>query len=445
MNIREAGAALRRRELSCVELTGRCLARIEELNPKLNAFITVTADAALVRARELDEELASGKDRGPLHGIPIAHKDLLDTRGVRTTCGSPIFSSRVPDRDAVVVERLAMAGAVCLGKLGMHELAYGITSENPHFGVVRNPYDPDRVPGGSSGGSGTAVSTGMAFMATGTDTGGSIRIPASFCGITGLKPTYGMVPLDGIQPLGLSLDHCGPMTRNVGDLALAFDAMMGRPHAPAPTASFAGIRAGVPENFFFDDVAPDVVASVKAAAREAEALGAVLVPLRLPDMGVLNAAARAILLAEATAIYRGHLDRPELFGADVYALLRQGLLVSGPDYVNAQRARRVLTGEYRRIFESVDCIVAPSTATTAPRIGERELSINGKVMDVRIATTKVARGVNALGFPALALPCGTSAEGLPIGLQIIAAPFREDLLLRVGAALETALNLSYGK
>src|SRR5271165_4198931 len=215
MTIRQAAAALRSREISCLELTNRCLDEIAKQNGRLNAFITVTADAARQRALELDRELARGIDRGPLHGIPIAHKDLMWTRGVRTTSGSKLYADFVPDRDAVVVEKLDRAGAVSLGKTGLHELAYGVTSENPHFGVIRNPRDLDRSPGGSSGGSGAAVAAGMVFMATGTDTGGSIRIPASFCGTVGLKPTYGRVSRTGVQPLGFSLDHIGPLTRTV--------------------------------------------------------------------------------------------------------------------------------------------------------------------------------------------------------------------------------------
>jgi len=246
VTIAQAAALLRSRSISSVELTDRCLAQIEKLNPRLNAFITVTADASRAQARELDRELANGSDRGPLHGIPIAHKDLIATKGIRTTSGSRLFADFVPDYDAPVARKLADAGAVMLGKTGLHELAYGITSDNPHFGTVRNPHDPDRSPGGSSGGAGAAVATDMAFIGTGTDTGGSIRIPAAFCGVVGLKPTYGLVDRSGIQPLGFTLDHIGPLTRTVADARLALAAMAG-PHAlkPAP-ASLKGLRIGLP-------------------------------------------------------------------------------------------------------------------------------------------------------------------------------------------------------
>lgn len=437
MTIAEASARIHARELTCAALVDGCLAKIDELNPKLNAFITVTGESARERARELDRELASGRDRGPLHGIPIAHKDLLHTRGIRTTSGSLLFRDFVPERNAPIVDRLEEAGAVLVGKTGLHELAYGITSENPHFGIIRNPHDPERVPGGSSGGSGVAIAAGMALLATGTDTGGSIRIPASFCGIAGIKATYGLVDTVGIQPLGLSLDHCGPMAATVRDNAIALEVMTGRSYPLPPDADLSGLRVGLPANFFFEEVAPEVVDSVRAAARRAEALGASIHPVEAPDIAALNAAARIILLAEASALHRTHLTRRELFGSDVFALLNQGLMVSGVDYVDAQRVRRRITAEFRKLFRTVDCIFAPSTATVAPRIGEREILMNGRMTDVRLATTRVARGINALGLPALAMPCGENAAGLPVGLQIIADAYREDVLFRTGAALES--------
>lgn len=439
MTIAEASVRIHRRELTCAALTEQCLDKIADLNPKLNAFITVTADAARMRARELDSELAAGRYRGPLHGIPLAHKDLVHTRGIRTTSGSLLFRDFIPGDNAAVADRLESAGAVLLGKTGLHELAYGITSENPHFGVIRNPHDPERIPGGSSGGAGVAIATGMALLATGTDTGGSIRIPASFCGIAGLKPTYGLVDTRGIQPLGLSLDHCGPMTATVEDAALALSAMCGRSYGTFSEQGMQGLRVGLPANFFFDEVAPEVCVAVRAAAKSAEALGATIHPVEMPDIAALNAAGRIVLLAEASSIYRPYLGKRELFGSDVFALLQQGLLVSGVDYVAAQRVRQEITAQFRRLFRTVDCIFAPATATVAPRIGEREILMGGRMTDVRLATTRVVRGINMLGLPALAMPCGASADGLPIGLQIVADANREDILLRAGAALEKSL------
>lgn len=435
MTIQEAGRALRSRQVSSVELTQHCLDRIARQNPRLNAFITVTAESALARAEQLDRELAAGADRGPLHGIPIAHKDLIWTKGVRTTSGSKLFTDFVPDADAPIVRKLADAGAVMLGKTGLHELAYGVTSDNPHFGAVRNPRDPERSPGGSSGGSAAAVATEMAFMATGTDTGGSIRLPAAFCGVAGLKPTYGLVDRAGIQPLGFSLDHIGPIARTVVDVGTSFEAMArGVPRKPAP-ASLKDLRIGLPENFYFTRVAPDVCAAVRKAAAVAEQLGARVIPVQVPDVDALNAAGRVILLAEASALYAPYLHRREDFGSDVLSLLDQGRLVPAIDYVNAQRIRKMLADDFHALFKTIDCLFTPATATTAPLIGQKEVEIDGEMQDSRLANTRLVRGINALGFPALAIPCGESA-GLPIGLQIVGRPLEENLLLAVGEGLE---------
>src|SRR5580700_5306451 len=275
MTIREASEALRSRRYSSGELTSAAVARVERSNPALNAFITITAEQAMRQARQADAELAAGRDRGPLHGIPIALKDLFLTRGVRTTAGSTVYENFVPDHDGAVVEKLEAAGAVMLGKLNMHEMAYGITSANPHFGAVRNPWNVAHSPGGSSGGSGAAVAAGMVFAAMGSDTGGSIRIPAAFCGTVGLKPTYGRVSRYGVLPLGYSLDHVGPLARTVRDAAVVLEAIAGydrrddtssrRPVAsfvPAEGCSIRGLKIGVPENYFFDRLDPGVEAAV---------------------------------------------------------------------------------------------------------------------------------------------------------------------------------------
>jgi len=435
VTIQEAGRALRSRQVSSVELTSRCLDQIAKLNPRLNAFITVTAESALARAGQLDRELAAGVDRGPLHGIPIAHKDLIWTKGVRTTSGSKLFADFVPDADAPIARRLADAGAVMLGKTGLHELAYGVTSDNPHFGAVRNPRDPERSPGGSSGGSGAAVATEMAFMATGTDTGGSIRIPAAFCGVAGLKPTYGLVDRAGIQPLGFSLDHIGPIARTVADVRTSFEAMArGVPRKPAP-ANLKDLRIGLPENFYFTRVAADVCAAVRKAAAVAEQLGARVIPVQVPDVDALNAAGRVILLAEASALYAPYLHRRDDFGSDVLSLLDQGRLVPAIDYVNAQRIRKMLADDFHALFKTIDCLFTPATATTAPLIGQKQVEIDGEMQDSRLANTRLVRGINVLGFPALAIPCGESG-GLPIGLQIVGRPLEEDLLLALGEGLE---------
>ncbi len=457
MTIVEAATRLRRRETTSLELTRECLARIESLQPKLNAFLTVTAEPALAQARRMDEELARGADRGPLHGIPVAVKDMFQTKGIRTTSGSALFADHVPDRDAAVVERLAGAGAVLLGKTSMHELAYGITSTNPHFGAVRNPWDPDRIPGGSSGGSGAAVASGQVFMAMGSDTGGSIRIPASFCGTVGLKPTTGRVSRYGLMPLNFTLDHLGPLARTVRDTALALNAIAGEDprdesssavpvddYLPGPDCSIAGLRVGCPENFFFDALDPEVEESVRRAVALAGELGAAVVPIRVPDVAAVNAIGRLILLAEAAAVMEPYLSDRSRFGADVLALLDQGRLIPATDYVQAQRLRRLAQREFASLWEKVDCLMMPATAMPAPKIGAMTVPLGGGEEDVRIAATRLVRSMNVLGLPALSLPCGMSRSGLPIGLQIAGPPFREKRILRVAAALEDAMPASVG-
>ena len=449
MTIREAAAGLRAHRFSAVELATGAISRIDRHNAELRAFITVTAEQALNQARQADHELAHGKDRGPLHGIPVALKDLFATRGVRTTAGSKVYENYVPEINATVVEKLLAAGAVLLGKLNMHELAYGITSANPHFGAVCNPWNAQHSPGGSSGGSGAAVAAEMVFMAMGTDTGGSIRIPASFCGTVGLKPTYGRVSRFGVLPLGFSQDHMGPLGRSVRDAALALNAIAGhdrldptssrRPvanYVPDEDCGIGGVRIGFPDNFFFDRLDGDVEAAVRGGMARAESLGAEIRRVRLPDMEALNAIARIVLLAEASAVAEPYPEDRSLYGADVRALLDQGRLVPATDYINAQRLRRQMRREFDQVWKEVDCLITPTTPIPAPRIGDDTVRLGGREEDVRLAATRLVRGVNALGYPALSLPCGLSAAGLPMGMQIIGPAFEEALVLRVGAALE---------
>ncbi len=442
-----AAAALRARKISSHELVFESLAHIARRDADVNAFITVMETSARVAAAQADAELAEGCDRGPLHGVPVAVKDLFDVHGVPTTAGSKILKDYIPHTDSEVVRRLIAAGAVIIGKTNLHEIAYGITSTNPHYGAVRNPIDPERIPGGSSGGSAAAVRDGMVAMAMGTDTGGSIRIPASFCGIAGFKPTYGRVSREGVVPLGFSLDHVGPLARTVRDCAATF-AVIGdaRDFAIPPAGvSIRGVRVGIPENFYFDRVRPVVAHEVRAAAHAAEQLGAIVIPVRVPDTEPVNATARAILLAEASAAYEPWRAKRDHFGADVRELLDQGRLLPATAYINAQRARRAQRRAFARIWKSVDCLFTPTTPTTAPRIGETTVEIGGEAEDVRMASTRLVRAINLLGLPAVSIPCGTDSGGLPIGLQIMAAPFDDARLLRIAAAIEDALALPDGR
>ena len=434
MTILEAGRALRQKKISVLEMVSESLRRIERENPRLNAFLTITREEALPRAAELDRELARGIDRGPLHGIPVAHKDAFHTKGVRTTAGTKILRDFIPEGDADLVAQMHQAGAVMVGKTNLHELCHGITSQNPHFGGVRNPRDLSRIPGGSSGGSGAAVAAGLVPLATGTDTGGSIRIPAAYCGVAGLKPTFGKPSCRGVTPLAFTLDHVGPMAATVRDVAAAFGA------APPEHPEIRGLRIGVPGNFFFTGLAPEVASALRRAVQIAAALGAMAGEVRLPDPEELNTAGRLIQLSEAASIWRRYRERREDFGADVFALLQQGLLIPATDYVDAQRARRVLARDFARVWAQCDCLLTPATAITAPRIGESVVSIHGREEDVRLASTRLTRPFNVLGWPALVMPCGVSPEGLPVGLQLAAPPGGEETLFRVGAALEDALG-----
>ncbi len=458
MNIQEAAAALRSGKSSSEALTNAAFDRIREENPRLNAIQTVMEESAHARARQADEELKRGQDLGPLHGIPIAVKDLFATKGVRTTGGSKLFENWIPDYDDAVVEKLRAAGAVIVGKCGMHELAYGITSNNPHFGAVRNPCDPDCIPGGSSGGSAAAVGSGMAFMAMGSDTGGSIRIPASYCGVVGLKPTFGRVSKYGVMPLGYTLDHMGPLARTVRDCAITLQALAGYDPRDASSArrsvpqfvpeagcSIQGLRIGMPENFYLEKVDREVEAAVRAAFYRAESLGAKIVPVRVPDIVALNAIGRVILLAEGSAVLERYAQtRRSEIGADVLALLDQGRLVPATDYIQAQRLRTGIQREFRKIWKQVDCLFTPTTPITAPKIGTLTVEIQGETEDVRLATTRFMRGINVLGLPALSIPCGSDSRKMPIGLQIVGKAFDEATVLRVGAALEDDIETAKG-
>jgi aspartyl-tRNA(Asn)/glutamyl-tRNA(Gln) amidotransferase subunit A len=333
----------------------------------------------------------------------------------------------------------------------MHECAYGITSNNPHFGPVRNPRNTDCIPGGSSGGSGAAVAAELSFMAMGSDTGGSIRIPAAYCGTVGLKPTFGRVSRWGAFQLGYSLDHMGPLTRSVRDAAVTLNAIAGydprddtssrhsaEDFDPGTEPSVRGLRAGVPENFYFERLEPAVEQAVRRAIGQAEQLGAQIVPVCLPDVEALNAISRVILLAEASSVFEPMMDRRDEIGPDVRALLDQGRLVRATDYLNAQRIRRLFQRDFNRVWKQVDCLLTPTTPNSAPKIGQPTVAIGDYTEDVRLMATRLVRGINVLGWPAVALPSGTDENGMPVSLQVIGRPFQEALILRVAAALERA-------
>jgi aspartyl-tRNA(Asn)/glutamyl-tRNA(Gln) amidotransferase subunit A len=450
----EAAKAIRDEKVSSIELTRAAIAKIERLQPQLNYFLAMMSEAALTRARHLDEDLRRGIVRGPLHGVPVAVKDVFCTKGVKTTCGSPLFADHVPDYDAAVVERLYEAGAVIVGKTHMHELAYGVTSNNPHFGPVRNPWNVSHVPGGSSGGSGAAVASRSVFMAMGSDTGGSIRIPASFCGCVGLKPTTGRVSRYGVLPLDFTLDHMGPLTTTVRDAGTVLQVLAGYDprddsSSKAPVVQYApgrvsikDVRIGIPNNFYSEHVHSDIGRAMDKLRNLSEELGARLEMVQVPEVAEINAVARVILLSEASAVMTPYLGDRSRFGADVLAMFDQGRLLAATDYVNAQRLRRVYQREYAKVFEHCDVLLTPTAPNPAPRIGQTEVDLGGRMEDTRLASTRFVRAINLLGLPALSLPCGFTKDELPIGAQIIGRPFDEPTVLWVGAALEDAMEFS---
>ncbi len=453
MTVLETAKEIREGQLSCTQAVERSLAAITEQQPKINAFIAVLEEQALKRARALDSELAQGRNRGPLHGIPVALKDLFHMKGVATTGGSKLFSGLAAD-DSAVTERLEAAGAVIVGKTNLHEMAYGVTSANPHFGPVHNPHALDRIPGGSSGGSGAAIAAGIVPMAMGTDTGGSIRIPAAYCGTAGIKPTYGLVSRYGCLPLGLTLDHMGPLGATVRDCAITLNVLAGHdardPHSakhpaedyvPGANAEVRGMRIGWPENYYFDGTDPAIRTAVEHARDAAASLGAQIVPVEVPDITALNTVSRLILLAEASAVLEPHLHQRGQFGADVLALLDQGRFIAGTDYVNGQRLRGIFQQQFRSLFERMDFLFTPTVPIGAPKIGQKTVAINGAEEDTRLASTRFVRAINLLGLPAMSIPCGRTAEGLPAGLQMVGRPFEEKRLLELGAAIEAVVGL----
>ena len=451
MTVRELGTCLRSGQTSCVDLVEEALAAAQK-QEALRAFITITGDGAKAAALQLDAELKSGHDRGPFHGIPIAIKDLFYTSGIRTTAGSLLFENFVPTFNATVIERLQQAGAVSLGKTNMHELAFGITSINPHYGRVLNPLDHSRIAGGSSGGTAAAIAAGIVPMGLGTDTGGSIRIPASYCGLVGLKPTYGRVSRYGVLPLAFSLDHVGPLGTCVEDCALAMNAFAGwdarDPSSSTdptpdfnlpPLADCTGLRVGLPNNFFFERVNEDVSKAVKHAASLLERAGANLIEVSVPDFHEVNLTSHIVILSEFAAQHATNHDS-ERFGTDTWALLELGRQIAAHEYVNAQRLRTVFRREIKRVWSKVDLLITPTTPITAPSASKDLVDVAGIEDNVRMASTRLVRGLNLLGEPALAMPCGQADNGLPVSLQLIAPPFTEPQLLQIAKTLELLLS-----
>ena len=445
---------IRSGEISPVEIIDAHLSRIRATEPVLNSFITVLADEATAAARQAERDVSAGRYRGPLHGIPVGLKDLFNTGGVRTTSGSRIYDNFFPAQDCTVAARFREAGAILLGKLNMHQFAYGPTGENPDYGHMHNPWDPERVSGGSSGGSGSAAAAGQCTITTGSDTGGSIRIPAALCGIVGLKPTYGRVSRHGLTPLAWSMDHPGPMVRTVEDAAITMNVIAGHDpndvasaNLPVPdytaalTGDIHGLRIGVPRQYMEAPLDPEVRQAVNGALEQMEAMGAEVIEVEFPEFDEAAAISTTMLMAEATACFRDLLasDGNRLY-EPVRLRLEAGLFISAADYLRAQQGRAVFDRAARRLLEDVDLLAGPSEPVTAPPLLQQQVLAGEQEIGTVAALTQYTRPYNITGFPAISVPCGFSSESMPIGLQLAGRPFDEETVLRAAHAYEQSTD-----
>jgi len=447
--VSELSQLLRRKKVSPIEITRARLGKIERLNPVLNAFITVLAEWALEEARTAEAEILLGQWRGPLHGVPIALKDLIDTAGVRTTAASALYKDRIPLQDAEVVRRLRLAGAVIIGKNNLHECAYGGSSLISYFGDVHNPWEVGRIAGGSSGGSAAAVVAGLAYAAIGTDTAGSIREPAALCGCVGLKPTYGRVSSRGVIPLSLSLDHVGPLAATVEDAAIVLQAIAGYDAADITTAdvpvadyvsalreSAKPLRVGVPRDYFFDDLDPEV-----ASAMEHALCGLGTLVAEMKEVRLEVPTDRTLQAAEAYAYHAENVSKtPDLYHPETLRRIRSGEKVSAAEYIQRRRELEEARRSIGQVFAEVDVLVTPTMPMPAPAIADLKADPEA-LRPAELKLLRNTRPFNVWGLPAISVPCGFTQSGLPIGLQIAGPHWREDLVLRVAHAYEQATAL----
>ncbi len=447
LTIHDAAALLKKREISPVELTQSHLERIQQFDTSLNAFITITPEQALQQARQAETEISQGDYKGALHGIPLALKDLYETEGIRTTAGSTFFTDYIPEADAVAVQKLKAAGAVLLGKLNMHEIALGVTNENPHFGDCCTPWDLSRITGGSSGGNATALAAGLCMGALGSDTGGSIRIPAALCGVVGLKPTYGRVSLRGVIPLSWNLDHAGPMARCVQDVAILLQSIAGYDSQDAwsvntpvddylslPAAGVHGWKIAMATDDYFTDheiVSDDVHQAIVKAASIFEELGAIVEQVPFPNARDAAMANGLMAVADAAAFHHLRLaDSPQGFGADVLKRLQTGAAYSSTEYSMARRMQTILRCQFNEFFKDYDLLLTPTTSVIAPVRGSADAVERARQY------TRFTAPFNLAGLPALSVPCGWSTEKMPIGLQIIGKAWSESKVLMAGKLYE---------
>jgi aspartyl-tRNA(Asn)/glutamyl-tRNA(Gln) amidotransferase subunit A len=430
-----------RGEIRAEKLAEEALSRIAELQPTLNAFITVTADDALAAARQADKDIAAGRYRGPLHGIPISLKDLIDMQGVPTTAASRLRAEHVARRDAPVTARLRDAGAVLVGKTNLHEFAFGTTTEDSGWGPARNPIDPARSPGGSSGGSAIGVRTGMSFASVGTDTGGSIRIPAAACGIVGLKPAWNEISVDGVVPLSRQLDHVGPLARSVEDASTIYDVMRGAAVSVVQAAPLWGRRFGLLSAYFMEKLDEHVEAAVLNAVDALRRSGAAVTDVTLPHAADIAPVYLHLVLADAAAYHATMLqERPAAYTPNVRLRLEMGRYVLAEDYVRALEGRRVLAREVERALDGLDALLLPALSIPAPVIGDASVAVKGGREPVRNAMLRCTQPFNLTSHPAISLPCGTTPAGLPVGLQIVGRLGETSELLRTARSIEAALD-----
>ena len=454
MSLTAVAKAIAERRLSSHELTRSCLHRIARWQPHINAFMSIEAEAALKAADEADAALAAGRNLGPLHGVPLAHKDMYYDAGKVVTCGSLIRRDFIATTTSTALRRLREAGSIRLGSLQMAEFAYGPTGHNAHYGAVRNPFAPDHITGGSSSGSGAAVAARLTFAALGSDTGGSVRMPAHFCGVTGLKTTYGRISRAGAMPLSQSLDTVGPLARSAADCALLLALMAGAdPDDPtasmtpvadylaATTAPIKGLRIGVPTSFYVDDLDADVATVLNHTIAVLRREGADIVKVELPDQRQLSAACQLVLAVEAAAFHKRWLiERPQDYGPQVLMRLQNGLAIPGVTYLEALRWRGPALAAHIAATRDVDAVLAPVAPVAAPTIAESDVGTSPGAEAAIQRLTRFTRPINYLGLPALSVPAGFTGKGLPVGVQLIGRSFDEATLLRIGAAFQRATD-----
>jgi aspartyl-tRNA(Asn)/glutamyl-tRNA(Gln) amidotransferase subunit A len=454
MSLTAVAKAIADKRVSSREVTQSCLDRIAKWNPKINAFMAIEADDALKAADAADTALAKGGPKGALHGVPLAHKDMYYDKGKVVTCGSKIRRDFVATTTSTALQRLKDAGTVRLGSLQMVEFAYGPTGHNPHYGAVRNPWNTDHITGGSSSGSGSAVAARLTFAALGSDTGGSIRMPAHFCGITGLKTTVGLISRAGAMPLSWTLDTVGPLAQTVEDCALLTGLMAGA-DAEDPTASdlpvpnymaaarepIKGLKIGVPTTFYVDDLDAEVARVLDETLATLKKEGAEVVKVELPDQRQLSAACQLVLATEAVSLHkRWMIERPQDYGAQVLMRLQNGLAIPAVSYLEAMRWRGPALAAYLAAVEGTDAVIAPVAPMPAATIAESDVGNSLEAEAVIQRITRFTRPINYLGLPSLSIPAGFTKSGLPVGMQIIGRSFDEAMLIRIGAAFQRATD-----